>query len=91
MPSYGWQAIVSQMKYVYLFKSLSHPDQRYIGCTADLAARLKQHNQGRSPHTAKFRPWQVHVAIRFQEDKRAEEFERYLKSGSGHAFAKKHF
>jgi predicted GIY-YIG superfamily endonuclease len=90
VPSYGWQAILSNMKYVYLLKSLSHPDQRYIGSTGDLRARLELHNQGQASHTAKYRPWEVHVAIRFRDDKRAAELERYLKSGSGHAFANRH-
>jgi putative endonuclease len=78
------------MKYVYLLKSLSDPEQRYIGSTSDLQARLQQHNQGRVCYTAKHLPWEIHVAVRFQNDRRAEEFERYLKSGSGHAFANRH-
>ena len=79
------------MKYVYLLKSVSRPEQRYIGSTTDLKARLEQHNQGRVPHTSKFVPWEIHVVIRFKDDRRAEQFERYLKSGSGHAFANRHF
>ncbi|MGA2221270.1 MAG: GIY-YIG nuclease family protein [Verrucomicrobiia bacterium] len=78
------------MKYVYLLKSISDPGQRYIGCTANLQARLDQHNQGRVFHTAKHQPGEIHVAVRFQDDRRAEKFERYLKSGSGHAFANRH-
>jgi putative endonuclease len=89
-PSYGWQAIASTMKYVYLLKSLSDPEQHYVGSTSDLQARLQQHNQGRVYHTAKYLPWEIHVAVRFKDDHRAEEFERYLKSGSGHAFANRH-
>jgi predicted GIY-YIG superfamily endonuclease len=78
------------MKYVYLLKSLSSPQQRYIGSSADLQARLRQHNQGRVVHTARYLAWEVRVAIRFKDDRRAEKFERYLKSGSGHAFANRH-
>jgi predicted GIY-YIG superfamily endonuclease len=78
------------MKYTYLLKSLAQPDQHYIGCTSDLRARIEQHNRGRVHHTAKYRPWKIHVAIRFEDDHRAEEFERYLKGGSGHAFAARH-
>jgi len=77
--------------YVYLLRSKSHPGERYIGITADLKARLAEHNAGRSPHTRKFRPWQVEVAIYFADAARAEDFERYLKHGSGHAFANRHF
>jgi len=79
------------MKYVYLLQNLSYPDKRYVGLTNDLNNRLKDHNAGKSPHTAKFKPWQVVVAIRFSDDQKAEAFETYLKSGSSHAFAKRHF
>jgi len=79
------------MKYVYLLQNLSYPDKRYVGLTNDLNNRLKGHNAGKSPHTAKFKPWQVVVAIRFSDDQKAEAFETYLKSGFGHAFAKRHF
>ena len=79
------------MKYVYLLQSLSNPNKRYIGITSNLSNRLKEHNAGKSPHTAKFKPWQIVVAIRFADNRKAETFEKYLKSGSGHAFVKRHF
>jgi hypothetical protein len=34
---------------------------------------------------------EVVIAIRFADDCRADAFEKYLKSGSGHAFANRHF
>ena len=79
------------MKYVYLIQSISAPNQRYIGMTSDLEERLRTHNAGGSPHTSKYRPWKVVLHLCFQDDRRAVEFERYLKSGSGQAFAKKRF
>jgi predicted GIY-YIG superfamily endonuclease len=79
------------MRYIYLLESMSHPGGRYVGLTTDLNLRLKEHNAGRSPHTAKFRPWQMVVAIRFENNRKAQAFEKYLKSGSGHSFAKRHF
>jgi predicted GIY-YIG superfamily endonuclease len=79
------------MHYVYLLRSISHPDQTYIGQTADLKARLRKHNEGGSPHTAKYKPWQLHSYHAFSDKHRAAEFETYLKSGSGRAFAQKHF
>ena len=79
------------MVYVYVLRSMSDPTQTYIGCTEDLKARLAKHNEGGSPHTAKFRPWEVVVFIGFENRVKAWEFERYLKTGSGRAFAKKHF
>ena len=77
------------MHYVYLIKSIPHPSQRYIGTTSDLKGRLKAHNEGRSPHTSKFKPWELITYLAFFEKSRAVEFETYLKTGSGHAFANK--
>ena len=77
------------MHYVYLINSLSHPNQRYVGHTSDLKRRLAEHNSGKSPHTSKFTPWQLITYIAFSDDSQAAAFERYLKSGSGHAFANK--
>ena len=79
------------MKCVYLIESLAVQNQRYIGITSDLEARLRVHNAGGSPHTSKYRPWKLVMHLCFQDERRALEFERYLKSGSGHAFAKKRF
>ena len=77
------------MHYVYLLQSVTHPDQRYVGTTSDLKRRIAQHNTGQSSHTAKYAPWQLVTYIAFADERKAETFERYLKSGSGHAFAKK--
>ena len=77
------------MKYVYLLQSLSVPTQRYVGVTANLEERLRAHNAGASSHTSKYRPWKIVTYLCFQDDRRAAEFERYLKTGSGQAFANK--
>jgi hypothetical protein len=61
------------------------------GITTDLDERLRAHDAGGSPHTSKYRPWKLVMHLCFQDEQRAVEFERYLKSGSGHAFAKKRF
>ena len=74
---------------VYLLRSVAHPAQRYTGFTTDVHARLKAHNAGDSPHTSKYRPWQVIAYFAFEEEQKARAFERYLKSGSGKAFANK--
>ena len=76
--------------YVYILTSQSHPDRHYSGWTTDLAERLKAHNAGRCPHTAKFAPWQIETAIAFRSQEKALVFEKYLKSHSGRAFATKH-
>jgi len=53
--------------------------------------RLAAHNAGRSPHTARFKPWELVVSLEFADEAIAVQFEGYLKSGSGRAFAKRHF
>jgi putative endonuclease len=75
--------------YVYTLQSESDSDRFYVGLTDDLYARLAKHNAGGVPHTAKHRPWQIKMAIAFRDRERAAKFERYLKSPSGRAFAKK--
>ena len=77
------------MHYVYILQSLSNPDQFYTGLCADVATRLAAHNSGQSPHTSKFKPWRVISTHYFDDAKVAAAFERYLKSGSGRAFAAK--
>jgi predicted GIY-YIG superfamily endonuclease len=79
------------MKYVYLIQSISYPKEKYIGITSDLKARLKVHNKGGSPHSSKFKPWKFVVYMAFSSEEKAREFEQYLKTGSGRAFAKRHF
>ena len=78
------------MIYVYLLESTSS-GQRYVGTTNDLKRRLADHNAGKSPHTSKFTPWRLVTYVAFDDQPKAETFERYLKSGSGRAFAKRHF
>jgi predicted GIY-YIG superfamily endonuclease len=75
---------------VYILKNTDDPPRFYTGVTADLGARLEAHNAGRCRHTAKHRPWLVDVSVKFSDECRAVAFEKYLKSGSGCAFAKRH-
>jgi putative endonuclease len=77
------------MRYVYLLRSESVIGQRYVGVTSDLKQRLADHNAGKSPHTSKYAPWKLVTYTAFSDERQAETFERYLKSGSGHAFARK--
>ncbi len=79
------------MIYVYILQSLSDPERFYEGITGDLDTRLKQHNAGEVFHTAKYKPWKIKNYFAFEDHKKAYMFEKYLKSGSGRAFAKKRF
>ena len=73
------------MWYVYIIRSINFPEQEYIGATADLKRRLPEHNAGKSIHTAKFKPWELVWYCAFPDKYRALEFEKYLKSHSGHS------
>jgi putative endonuclease len=75
--------------YVYILQSESDAGRFYTGLTDNLRLRLKKHNNGDVPHTAKFRPWKIKTAIAFADRARAADFESHLKSASGRAFAKK--
>ena len=82
---------IHAMFYTYIIESLSHPEKRYIGHTSDLKQRIAEHNTGRCPHTAKFMLWKLRMYVAFETLEQARHFELYLKSGSGHAFANRHF
>jgi putative endonuclease len=75
------------MFYVYMLISISDPTQRYVGFTNNLPQRVKSHNDGASVHTRKYKPWKLVSYFAFDDERRAREFEYYLKSGSGRAFA----
>ncbi len=73
--------------YVYILQSEENRNQYYTGFTKNLTNRLKSHNAGRCPHTAKYIPWKIKTSIAFTDRQKALDFEAYLKSPSGRAFA----
>lgn len=77
------------MWYVYIIRSVASNDQEYTGSTSNLRQRIDDHNAGKSRHTCKYAPWELLWYCAFQQKMRALEFERYLKSHSGRAFAAK--
>ena len=79
------------MTYVYLLESVYYQDHCYVGLTDDLRQRLRHHNEGKSPHTRKYKPWNLVSYTAFADEKAAYAFEKYLKSGSGKAFSGRHF
>ena len=80
----------SGLRFVYIIKNADNPPRYYRGLTSDPVARLKVHNQRNGHHTSGLGPWQIDVLIEFADESRAVRFERYLKSGSGGAFAQRH-
>ncbi|WP_438483077.1 GIY-YIG nuclease family protein [Oleiharenicola lentus] len=79
---------MTDFSYVYILEPLDD-EAYYVGLTDDLKKRLAKHNAGDVSHTAKKCPWQIKSAVAFRDRKRAADFERYLKTASGRAFAKK--
>ena len=77
--------------YVYILASEAHPSAHYTGLTQNLRDRLREHNRGACPHSSKYRPWRLETVIAFRSEMKAHAFERYLKSGSGREFARRHF
>jgi putative endonuclease len=76
-------------RFVYLIRS-SVTGQPYIGLTSNVQTRLAAHNAGQNRSTSRNKPWELVAAMEFATEPTAVRFERYLKSGSGWAFAKRH-
>jgi putative endonuclease len=76
--------------FVYTIQSEINPSKIYTGYTQDLKHRLGQHNTGSVGFTSNFKPWFIRSATAFKDKEQALEFERYLKTGSGRAFLKRH-
>jgi predicted GIY-YIG superfamily endonuclease len=78
-------------RFFYILRSDSDPARHYVGVTSDVDRRLEWHNHGPCGDTLAHRPWMPVVVIEPPSEEQALRFERYLKSGSGRAFAKRHF
>lgn len=83
--------MVNQSRIVYVLRSVNHPDRYYTGLTDNVQRRLEVHNSGGSKHTAPLRPWTLVAFTEFAHVDSAVSFEKYLKTGSGRAFSKRHF
>ncbi|MDD4869517.1 MAG: GIY-YIG nuclease family protein [Kiritimatiellae bacterium] len=71
---------VTKYHYVYIISSRQDPSRYYTGCTENIHQRMKKHNDGDCPHTAKFKPWRLETCIAFRHKDKAIAFEAYLKS-----------
>lgn len=76
------------MFYVYILGCAD--DKPYIGCSEDLKARIERHQKGYVPATKSRIPINLLAYFAFHDRYIAYNFEKYLKSGSGRAFLKKH-
>jgi putative endonuclease len=79
-----------KMYYAYILRSKGCC-RLYYGSTSDLKTRLRQHNAGESFATKPYLPWELAFYAAFETETLARNFEKYLKSSSGWAFAKKRF
>ena len=79
------------MYYVYLLKSVNFVNKIYVEYTKDLQGRIKKHNSEGTIYTSQYKPWRLVAYFAFEREDVAIRFEKYLKSGSGRAFANKHF
>jgi len=79
----------AKMWYVY-FLQLNN-DSVYVGSTNDLRRRIDSHGQGKVESTAAHRPVVLKSYVAVETERNARELEKYFKSGSGKAFAKKRF
>lgn len=77
------------MWFVY-FLELSNKDL-YVGSTNDIKRRISTHEAGQVQSTKAFRPMKLISYVAVENETLARSLERYFKSGSGKAFAKKRF
>jgi predicted GIY-YIG superfamily endonuclease len=75
--------------YTYILRSEQNPERFYYGFSSDLKKRLKVHNQGENDSTKTGVPWTLAWYGGFESESAAIDFERYLKTASGKAFARK--
>jgi len=77
--------------YVYILVSERNRKHHYTGITQNLRQRLLEHNRDKCPNSSSYRPWQIETAVAFGSESKARASEKYLKSGSGREFARRHF
>lgn len=78
------------MHYVYLMKSVNHPDTSWVDTTSDVRRRMELHNAGQVAETRKSAPWTLVFYAAFPDRRHAKHFCHYLCSSSGKAFGHKH-
>jgi len=73
--------------YVYILKLVTNT--YYIGYSASLKERIKEHQEGKVRWTRKLKPIELIYYAAFKSKKKALDFEKYLKTSSGFAFRNK--
>jgi len=76
------------MYYVYILQSQKNKSY-YTGFSENLKNQLENHSHGKQKYTSQNIPYTLSWYCAFKNKKQALVFEKYLKSGSGFAFARK--
>ena len=76
------------MYYVYILKN-SATAEYYTGFSENLKNRLKSHKEKTVKTTKSKGKYNLVFYSAFEQKAKALDFEKYLKHGSGHAFARK--
>ena len=76
------------MYYVYILRS-QKDGSYYTGSTKNLKRRLQEHNCAGNKFTTANQPYEIAWYCVFKQSNKAVVFEKYLKHGSGFAFARK--
>lgn len=77
--------LTQRLTHTHLRAKLGHKCQQLT------KRRYKEHNDGKSIHANKYRPWKLKMYIAFSDERKADKFEAFLKTGNGRAFIKKRF
>lgn len=77
------------MHFVYILQS-EKEKSLYVGSTENIKQRVAEHNSGKTKYSSTKRPYILKWFCGFPNKSLALKFEKYLKQGSGFAFARKH-
>jgi predicted GIY-YIG superfamily endonuclease len=84
------RATADNVRFYYVYILLCFDNKPYIGCTDNLKDRIIRHQRGQVLATCNRLPVKLIAYCAFDNKYIAFNFEKYLKSGSGRAFLKKH-
>jgi putative endonuclease len=73
---------------VYILKSLV-AEKFYTGKTDNLERRLKEHNDGYTYYSKRYKPWKIVYEEQYVTEQGAVSREKYLKSAAGRRWIKK--
>lgn len=84
------RATADAVRFYYVYILWCGDGKPYIGCTDNLKDRIVRHQKGQVTATKDRLPVKLITYFAFSNKYAAFNFEKYLKSGSGRAFIKKH-